>query len=77
MSELHRFWVERFVKHRDIEGWTPVSFVSSNSVQYCHGYLDAMDALYPSPPYRICKRVSGAKMKVIRETKGRAAPHVN
>ena len=72
-SEMHRFWVER--KFGD--GWKPVFGASSNAVQYCHGYIDAMDSVYPSAPYRLCKRSDGAMMKILRETKGHAKPHVN
>lgn len=56
--------------------WRTVSFTETQSIQYCHGWLDAMDSVYPSAPYRIMK-VTGATQEIIRETKGRAAPHVN
>lgn len=65
---MFRFWVEK-----QIDGeWKLIPFAESNTVQYCHGYVDAMDSWYPSPPCRICKRISGAKFKVMRETTGRA-----
>jgi len=69
-----RFWVEKW---HDVLGWRAVDFASSNAVQYCHGYLDAMDSLYPSAKYRICKRDSPSNMKVLRETGGRGEVHTN
>lgn len=47
--------------------WVKVPFTESDIKAYCDGYVDAMDSLYPSRPYRIVK-----DGKVIRETKGRA-----
>ena len=73
-EHMFRFWVERL---RDDGDWHKVPFAASNSVQFCHGYVTAMDDVYPSPPFRICKRVTAATFKVLRETKGRAKPHVN
>ena len=70
---MFRFWIEK----KSGDQWKPIAFAESNSVQYCHGYVDAMDSLYPSPPFRICKRISGAKFKVLRETNGRDIPRVN
>jgi hypothetical protein len=69
-----RFWVE--MKWADGE-WRKIAFAESNAVQYCHGWLDCMDALYPSRPHRICKRVTPSTMKVLRETKGRPKAKVN
>jgi len=73
-EHMFRFWVERL---RSDGEWKEVSFAASNSVQYCHGYLDAMDSVYPSGAFRICKRVTPTTFKVLRETKGRTKPHVN
>ena len=72
-EHMYRFWVERL--REDV--WKEVPFASSNSVQFCHGYVTAMDDVYPSPPFRICKRVTATTFKVLRETTGRAKPHVN
>lgn len=53
-------------------GWTDIMFTESKTVGYCHGYVDAYDSFYPSPPVRIVKGD-----KVIRETKGRSKVEVS
>lgn len=68
----YRFWVERKRNGR----WQRLAFAESNSVQYCHGFLDAMSCFYPSDPYRICKRTPDGE-KVLREFKGHGKPHTN
>lgn len=54
--------------------WYLLSF-AKGSKDYCQGFVDAMDSLYPSRPYRIayfeCER-----WHIVRETKGRGAAHV-
>ena len=59
-------------KH-DALGWRDVPFASGNR-SYCDGYLNCADSMYPSKPVRIVRLSDD---KVVRETKGRAAPHVN
>jgi hypothetical protein len=74
VSDMYRFWIERQVSDNS---WARVPFAVSNSVQYCHGFLDAIDCMYPSQPHRLCKRMTPATMKVLRETQGRGAVHLN
>ena len=44
---------------------------------YCEGWVDAMDSLYPSVPYRIVATYADGSIEVVRETKGRSAVHTN
>lgn len=60
----------------DLLEWQPVPFTEAQSLQYCRGWVEAMDSLYPSPPYRIVK-ITGDTQIILRQTTGRAAPHVN
>lgn len=70
---MMQFWIER---QRNGQ-WERVNFAASNSVKYCHGYVDAMSTFYPSDPYRICRRDTAATFKVLREFKGHGKVHTN
>lgn len=71
MQDGHRFWIEGLFDNE----WRRVG-ASSNTASYCHGWLDCADGHYPSRPYRLCRLKAGA-VWVLRQTKGRAAPHTN
>jgi len=48
--------------------------------QYCLGYIDAINSLYPSPSARIVKSTTGLDSKdfeVIEQIKKKSAPHCN
>lgn len=69
--------------HRDSLGWRNVPFAESRTQAYCDGWVDCMDSMYPSPPMRIVRvdtasdRDAAAAFNVVRETRGRAKPHLN
>lgn len=69
----HRFWVERCWDGE----WKPVAFVESNSVQYCHGWLDCVESMLPHKSYRLCKRISPSTFKVLREVVAAGQPRTN
>ena len=54
-------------------GWRIVSLTRTRSRDYCEGYVDAYDGLYPSQPMKIVRNDG----KLVRETKGRGAVHTN
>jgi hypothetical protein len=56
--------------------WRTVNF-TIGGLPYCRGYVDAMDSLYPSPPYRVVELVGSDEIRVVQETTGRAAVHTN
>lgn len=56
--------------------WVSTSF-QSGSKNYCDGYLDAMDSMYPSAPYRIITYDDQGIVNVYRETRGRSSVHTN
>ena len=58
------------VERLDHGEWRMLPFAESQSVKYCHGFVDCIDSHYPSPPVRIVK-ISGGVQTVVRETKGR------
>ncbi len=58
------------------KAWVATPF-QSGSKDYCDGYLDAMDSLYPSAPYRIITYDDKGIVNVYRETKGRSSVHTN
>jgi len=45
--------------------------------QYCEGWVDAMDSLYPSAPHRIVSSYADGSIVVVRQTNGRSAVHTN
>lgn len=58
-------------------GWCAVCG-AAGSRAYCDGWVNAMDSLYPSRPHRIVKTTAdGSLYEVVKETPGRAAPHLN
>lgn len=56
--------------------WYKIPFAESKTRNYCDGYVDAIDSMYPSDPCRIVKNDKGV-ISIVRETKGRSAVHTN
>ena len=71
---MKRYHVEAY---RKSIGWQRIPFAESTTRAYCDGWVDCMDSMYPSPPMRIVCIDGDKVLKVIRETKGRAAVHTN
>lgn len=59
------------------EQWMEVPF-AEGPLSYCKGWVDAMDSLYPSHPYRVVYINTGeGTIRVMHETRGNGAPHTN
>lgn len=73
MAALRSYTVQR----QGADGtWRAVPFCQGTR-DYCDGYLDAMDSLYPSAPYRVIWYEKSGIWDVYRETKGRGEVHTN
>lgn len=68
------YYVERY---HDELNWRKVPFIEHRTKAYCDGYVDAMDSMYPSNPYRIVKIEKDGTTKVVRTTNGRSCVHLN
>lgn len=68
-----RFWIEGCWDGK----WLRVAFAESNSVQYCHGWLDCAEVMLPHMAYRLCKRIDSEKFKVLREVAAAGSPKTN
>ena len=64
----------RVEKHYPELGWRTVWHTKGASKEYCTGWVNAMDSLYPSKPHRIVQDNMGI---VVYETKGRGEVHTN
>lgn len=62
--------------HHEKLGWRNVLF-TERSRQYCTGYVDAMDSLYPSRPYRVVATYADGSIAVVHKTFGRGEVHTN
>ena len=75
MSRRPRSWhVER--NEGEPLGWRPISF-AAGTLQYCEGWVDAMDSCYPSKPMRIVATFADGSIQVVRKTEGRSGVHLN
>jgi hypothetical protein len=58
-------------------GWSTVFGTRGETRGFCEGWVSAMDSLYPSRPHRIIATYADGSTKLIRQTPGRASPHLN
>ena len=57
-------------------GWRKAPFAEGVR-QYCQGWVDHSDSLYPSPPMRIVATGTDGKTEIVRATSGRGKVHTN
>ena len=67
----------RIQNYTEALGWRYVPCIETSSLLWCHGYVTAVESLYPSMPHRIVEVLGKNFVQVIRETKGRGKVHVN
>jgi hypothetical protein len=71
-----KYLIQRGNGAGDAGYWYNIPF-QHGSRDYADGYVDAMDSMYPSHPYRIITYDKEGHVQVYRETRGRSHVRTN